>query len=84
MPADVYSLLFSGNLLLKNWKPIPLREITSEGEEATVAEILGQIASLPTLKIEVERYPITVEEPEQGGSKKGRKWWQISKLTLSC
>ena len=45
--------LLSGHLLLRNWKPIPLSEVTSG--EATVSEILGQIACMPTLKIQVER-----------------------------
>ena len=46
-------MLLSGHLLLRNWKPIPLSEVSSG--EATVSEILGQVACMPTLKIQVER-----------------------------
>ena len=45
-------LLFTGELMLPNWKPAPLMDICSD-KEKSVIEVLGQLRVPPTLKIRI-------------------------------
>jgi hypothetical protein len=47
--------IFKGVIQIKNWKPLTFEQIT-DNVEATVGDILGDIASVSTLKIRLYRY----------------------------
>ena len=45
-------LVYLGEIILPNWKPVKITEICSDTTK-TVAEVLGQIRVPPTLKIQI-------------------------------
>ena len=46
--------IFSGSLIIKNWKPIPLENI-SDNPIVPVSDILGELTSVVTLRIVILR-----------------------------
>lgn len=44
------SIISIGELILPNWKPVPLMDICSD-KNKTIIEVLGQLRVPPTLKI---------------------------------
>lgn len=48
------SYLFSGSVVIKNWKPLTFDRI-ADGPLATVGEILGELTTVATLRIQVLR-----------------------------
>lgn len=47
--------LFLGSVVIKNWKPLSFEKI-AESPLMTVGDILGELSTIATLRIQIFRY----------------------------
>jgi hypothetical protein len=53
-PFDKLSFFFPGQILIKNWNPLPIPTVT-ENRTVTVQDILGDLMNVAILKIRISK-----------------------------
>ncbi|XP_078584281.1 uncharacterized protein LOC144866631 [Branchiostoma floridae x Branchiostoma japonicum] len=64
--STVQSVVATGHIEVKNWKPLPFNAI-SDNPQATVGQVLGEVFHLAVLRIKLSRlrWETQVQEPQQ-------------------